>query len=430
MQLRLPLFLLPVAVLWTGASGGTNHWSDLQALEKRVAIEPKTDGYWKQVAVIESFRCESGAASGIGPTVPPAKPGNYNLVSFLTNNQFVVVDGEHAIRVFGIDDGKLIRSFGSPEPDSWQQRSLIVSSDGRFITIIPDSQPTIWDTQTGKAVGKLPKFADQYTAATFFSDGRKLATYRGAIARGDVPGNLQIWLLDEKAQNFSLERSIDADKDARGLQEVGPYLILRNYRRSQVFDASSFNVVLKQDGLTDEEFLFVDTPTNNQAGRFASVQLSNGKGDWRGQKPQFRLLKIPGGNEEQKWNCPIEENEWNDHRYQARFAISPKRSVVAISQEGHVNFFRFLDGTKINSLVSSNKYEHPAVSFVDEQYVRYGQKIIDIASGKKIASFPENGIVASDGKYMIAQRWMVPLDTNSNIFVMLPHPLVVVWRKN
>jgi hypothetical protein len=291
---------------------------DLERLQREAAGERRATGPWKQVIAIESCnRMSSGA--GMNGT-PPARTGNHNVFAFLDCKRFALADGQHPIRVFSVKDGKLLRSFGRPETDAWYARYMVSSLDGRLLVLLPDVQPEIWDTQTGEAIGRLPVVDDKYSAAAFLPGGRTLATYYWP--GGAVFGHLQIWHLNERERKVTLRKSTDADDDARGLAIVGPYLLLKNYRRSQVFDAGSMECLLRQPRDVDEELLFLDPPLKNEPGRFVSLEYHPlGTNDWMKSPPQFREISLPDGREARRWGCPVEENKENDHRWQTSAAV-------------------------------------------------------------------------------------------------------------
>jgi len=249
--------------------------------------------------------------------------------------------------------------------------------------------------------------------------------------------------LDEAAGKATLRQSLDADKDARGLATVGPYLLLKNYRRVQVFDAQTLRVLLQQDNDTSEEFVFVDPPQGSSPGLVASIELQPGKGgDWRKHAPQFRLISLADGREATRWPCPIVEDGQNDHRFQARFAMSPQRNVVAIAQAGRVNFFRFKDAARLGSFPTADKYVSPSVTFLSEKHALVsagstgGQvRVVDVASGGALADIPDSDFfptVSRDGRRILLRRNELPLEHEGDkprSWTVLQHGLVVLWKQ-
>lgn len=428
--------VLGVLCGWVGAQQ-----VDLERLQTEAAAKRQAVGPWEQVAAVESLVRISVAGSGLRPDGPKPIVGNQNVFAFIPGGRFAVADGGHPIRVLSAETGELLCSFGEPLKDDWAWRVIVASRDGNLLMVLPDAEPAIWDTRTGACVGKLPRFDDRYLFGCFLEDG--LATYRGERSRGKVPGNLQIWKVDPEKRQVVLQQSIDADDDARGMEVVGQYLLLRNYRRCQIFDAATRSVLLQQPRETSEEFLFLDPPGWGPAGRFGSLVYSQeGKGAWMKQTPELRVMDLPPGGEPRgvrRWKCPIEENRGNDHRYQARYAISPDRKVLAISQEGRVNFFGFEDGAKLCTIKANNPYDHPSVIFADNEHVflgqqRWGEKIslIEIPSGKEVAALPDKDyypVVSPDGRHVLTRREMMPVDATGKAWTMLPRPLVVLWKR-
>jgi WD40 repeat protein len=408
---------------------------DLERLQREAAGERKATGPWKQVAAIES--CDRASVLNMHWS----HFGSHNGIAFLDNQRFALADGQHPIRVFAVEDGRLLRSFGNSEKDSFYLRQIVSSLDGRLLIMLPDTQPQIWDTKTGKSIGVLPIFEDKYTAAVFLSDGHTLATYRVEDAQGKLSGNLQIWDLDESKRIVTLRKSIDADKNGPELAVIGPYLLIKYLQRSQIFDVASMKYILQQDSEVAEEFLFLDPPVKNESGRYVSLEFRRRLDrDWTKQIPQFVAISLPDGREVRRWNCPIKENDENDHRYQALYTVSPKHSVIAISQEGRVNFLRIQDGTKISSIRAIVEYDHAWVTFLDENRILLSQERgndtieeYDITSGRMLSAIPEMEfmpVVSPDGRAVIALRDMIPETSgDEKAYDIIPQPLVVLWKR-
>jgi WD40 repeat protein len=406
-----------------------------EATRVRVATGP-----WKQVTTIESFEKE-----GMGSNDPkiPDQPSNHNIVGFIDNHRFAVADGMHPIRIFSADDGKLLTSFGEAEKDGGYFRHFVISSDGRFLTIMPESDPKIWDTATGQVIVEIerykPKYQDwgfdEYADATFIHDENTLVTYRGLVSRGAVSGNLQVWDFDPVAHKAVLRKSLQGDDDARGLACVGPYLLLKNYRRAEIFDSKTFNVVLEQPGNTDEEYLFLDPPTAGTAGVYASFVL---------RPTEVRTIDLSNANKShRRWTAPFEAKNPNDNPYQAFYTVSPKHTVIGIAMEGRVNFYRMKDGKVVGSIRANNELDHPFITFVDENRVfveqqRWGKAIqlIEISTNRELAAIPEEQYsvgpptVSPDGRHLLARRrWVGDLSApDSSAYASIPTAPIVLWN--
>lgn len=266
------LFSIPI----TGGTATNLTQPSKEALQIEMAKERIARGPWKQVVAIESMNEEGSYVSGIGRTNSSGfRRPNHNLIAFLDEKRVAILDGANPTRIFDSETGKPIKSFGESLSPEMVPRELASSRDGRFLMVLPNSEPKIWDTDSGRIVGTLPPFEDQYALAAFYPDGRRLATYRGLFSRGGMTSgtrtNLQIWRLNG-TNGFTLVREFAADIDARSLELVGPYLLVRGYRHSQVLDAETLEVLLAQPGDTDEEFMFLESSGETKSGRIAVIE--------------------------------------------------------------------------------------------------------------------------------------------------------------
>ena len=363
------------------------------------------DGPWKQIAAIETYSDE-GSPYGEGPRSSDWHLANRNLVAFLDNRRLLIADGKHPMRVFDVDSGELLKKFADPLPNEIQPRSAAISPDGRYIMILPNREPKIWDTLAGTCVGTLPKYDNLYGYAAFYPDGHRFAVYRGLLSGGETSGNLQVWNLPDAGRGVTLMHSVSAATDARGLSVIYPYLLVEGYRRSQILNADTFDVLLSQGNETDELYLFITPPINGEVGSLATLDFGQPKEEG---SPHFKNTSLSVRKETKRWVCPLSEPEPNKNRYHCWYTVSQGHSIVAACNDGLASFFRFHDGKQLFALAGADQYDNPLVTFCSDDVaaVSFSRRfsgrtmIYHILSGRLLGSIPERDpIISPNGRYM------------------------------
>ena len=398
------------------------------------------DGPWKQIAAIETYTDAGSMTYGDRPQSADWRPPNQNLVVFLDNRRLLIADGKHPIRVFDVDSGELLKKFSDPLRNELQTRTTAISPEGRYVMILPNSEPKIWDTIEGRCVGMLPKYGSLYAHAAFYPDGHRFAVYRGLLSSGKTSGNLQVWKLPDAAGDLTLLHTISAATDARGLSVIYPYLLVEGYRRSQILNADTFNVLLSQGNDTDEQYLFVTPPINGREGSLATLDFGRFREDG---PPHFKETILSDGNEINRWVCPLSEPEPNIDRYHCWYAVSQGHSIVSACNAGLASFFRFRDGKQLFTVAGTDQYDNPDVSFCSDDVAAvsfsrlfFGRTMIyHILSGRLLGSIPGRGpIISPNGQYMAFNRSWGGTEKISEGLVVVdrsnpPQEYVVLWKR-
>jgi hypothetical protein len=129
----------------------------------------------------------------------------------------------------------------------------------------------------------------------------------------------------------------------------------------------------------------------------------------------------------------LQNNDPNDHRFQAFYTMSPDHAIFAAARHGRVDFYRFTDGSRVQRTLFGDKNDLPQVSFLSPDHVLMTSSRqrhlteFDIIKNEKLAVFPEDnvGAVSPDGNHFASRRDSVPVGENQ--FINLPVPLVTLW---
>ena len=150
------------------------------------------------------------------------------------------------------------------------------------------------------------------------------------------------------------------------------------------------------------------------------------------------LTAIPSGKELKRSPCPITDP------YQGRYIISPRHSLLVISQEQKISVFEFATGEKLWSIPAPDHW-HPKVSFLNEDCLLLNGNsatnetfVLNARTGKEIAVIPDsddsNGVLAfsPDSRHLAIPRekygLKAPRDRSGGAGT-LPRPLVIVWSR-
>lgn len=276
----------------------------------------------RQVTCVESSSCpcaEDGRGAATGDCA----------IGFLGNGRFVVADRQHNIRVFSTDTGNFLLGFGHPLADRGIRRRVVASGDGRYLMILPDSGPEIWDSRDGSVVCKLPRTPDGYRLAQFEGGRRFLVTYHP-----DGLNDLQRWDIDAVAGRANQIAAATADGDHEELWRTGDYLLLKGKSRSEAFAAGTLENLHIQRKRSDEMLAYI-APAGNAAWemvlakRRATVPRSPGDED----SIEFVSRTFPGGTEKRHWTigAGIRLGMGRDDQRWTSFVVSPYRNMIAIT---------------------------------------------------------------------------------------------------
>jgi WD40 repeat protein len=429
--------------------------------QQEAAKVKSAKGPWQQVVAIESFDHwgdplvgDSAVSANTRTNYKPRLP-NPNVIAFLDNRRLLVADGAHPIRVFDADTGALLKSFGDPlAQDGSGRRNIAVSPEGRFVMILPDATPKIWDTVEGTLAASLPAASNGYTHAVFCDDGRRFTTCRWADTRRNWAMVLQLWELNPVQRTALPIRKAETDGKIayQRLLINGPHLIADAWHSVQVFDVESFQGLVLKPQWYAGEFLFpepvlspLQVLSREAVGRVALLDSDETVPPTKfqsGRTPRLRILSLEDGKELRDLPLPVEDDKQNRS---ARYLVSPGLSKLAVSQRGHLDFFNAETGLLLTSLKAGDPYQHAGARFLDEEQALVSRghsmasstDIVRVADGRVLASIPD-GIVAFSpgGRHLAAKRNFVPAsllpESNTNAavaFASLARPYVVLWKQ-
>jgi len=396
------------------------------------AAKLRTADGWKQVGALESFSDHGGPYPAM-PNKPPPRSPNPNVFAFADNDRLVLADGKNPIRIVEAKSGKVLSSFGEPLGNGYSGRQMVISRNGQYMVIVPAIAPKIWDLQTGNSIGELPKAEKKtYIDAAFLSDG-KLAALCEDVSTGRMRKSVVTFALG--GNGIVLGKEVGADQNARSLMVAGSYLAVSAGRSVQVFDADSLQQVFATDKC---QYMILFIHAEKAGATLGAMQVTDSEGKWNNMTPVLLRYAIPDGKATKLDEFEFEElqnNDPNDHRFQAFYTMSPDHATLAVSRHGRVDFYRFTDGLRVQRIVIGNRYALPQVCFLSANHVlltssREHQLMeFDIVKNEKLAVFPEDnaGAVSPDGKHFASRRDSVPVGENQ--FVNLPVPLVTLWER-
>ena len=416
-----------------GATSATRPDAHKQLAEAQAnAAKLQTAEGWKQVGVLESF-FDPGGPYPAQPKGPPTRPANPNVFAFVDNERLVLADGKNPIRIVEAKSGRVMSSFGEPLGNGLWGRKMVISHDGKYMVIVPSAAPEIWNLQTGKAIGELPKAEKtEYLDAVFLADGKL------AVLRSDVNGNRMkksAVTIVLGPQGVTVSKEAVADINAQSLMTAGKYLAVTATRSTQVFEADTLEQVYTTD---NSQYMILFIHAEQVGATLGVLRVTDVEERWTQMAPVLLQYTIPDGKATKLEKFQFEElqnNNPNDHRFQAFYTMSPDHTTLAVSRHGRVDCHRFTDGLRVQSIPFGDERDLPQVRFLSANRVlltsaRHHQIAeFDIVQNVKLAVFPEDnvGAVSPDGKHFASRRDLVPVGENR--YMNLPVPLVTLWER-